>query len=248
MGRAAGFGRLGTGQVKAEMGWLCNLIEEYIFARYYMYQNVYLHKTTRGLEKMLEAMWKRAKAIKDVGEDVTLVPALKEFWNAQNPSVGQYLRIEEFTVMQQIQRWTSHSDKPLADLARRFLDRKRYAAIDPPHPDNELTGTYTRWESALYEKLRGKGYDCMDTHCLRDEVKAKYNQPYFPEKENDQQSARNAIRVRAGAAGRPVEISTILDRLRPVTERPAIAQVRYYVPYDMRDEIQNLKDQWVPQM
>src|SRR6185295_12263625 len=30
-------------------------IEEYIFARYYMYQNVYLHKTTRGFEKLIEA-------------------------------------------------------------------------------------------------------------------------------------------------------------------------------------------------
>ena len=224
-------------------------IEEYIFARYYMYQNVYLHKTTRGFEKMMEAMWRRAKTLRDGGTDVDLVPVLRDFWGAgDNATVQQYLRIEEFTVLQQVQQWTGHSDKPLADLARRFLDRNRYAAIDPPQPDNELTGTYTRWESALYEKLRGKGYHCMDTHCLRDEVKAKYNQPYFPEKENDQQSARNAIRVRAGAAGRPVEISTILDRLRPVTERPAIAQVRYYVPYDTRDEIQNLKDQWVPQL
>ena len=33
------------------------VIEEYIFSRYYMYQNVYLHKTTRGFEKMVEAMW-----------------------------------------------------------------------------------------------------------------------------------------------------------------------------------------------
>jgi hypothetical protein len=105
-----------------------------------------------------------------------------------------------------------------------------------------------RWESALYEKLRGKGYDCMETHCLRDEVKAKYNQPYFPGKENDQQSARNAIRVRAGVAGKPVEISTILDRLRPVAERPALAQVRYYVPCDSRVEIQDLKNGWVPQL
>lgn len=31
-------------------------VEEYIFARHYMYQNVYLHKTTRGFEKILEAM------------------------------------------------------------------------------------------------------------------------------------------------------------------------------------------------
>ena len=30
-------------------------IEEYIFSRYYMYQNVYLHKTTRGFEQMLTA-------------------------------------------------------------------------------------------------------------------------------------------------------------------------------------------------
>src|SRR5262249_54027352 len=32
-------------------------IEEYIFARYYMYHNVYLHKATRGFEKLLEAWW-----------------------------------------------------------------------------------------------------------------------------------------------------------------------------------------------
>src|SRR5205085_2789984 len=44
-------------------------IEEYIFARYYMYQNVYLHKTTRGFEKMLEAMWRRAKQFYDDGKD-----------------------------------------------------------------------------------------------------------------------------------------------------------------------------------
>ena len=30
-------------------------IEEYIFARYYMYQNVYFHKTTRGFEQLLQA-------------------------------------------------------------------------------------------------------------------------------------------------------------------------------------------------
>ncbi len=198
---------------------------------------------------MMEAMWRRAKTLRDGGTDVDLVPVLRDFWGAgDNATVQQYLRIEEFTVLQQVQQWTGHSDKPLADLARRFLDRNRYAAIDPPQPDSKLAGIYTRWEAALHEKLRGNGYDCMDTHCLQDEVKAKYNQPYFPEKENDQQSARNAIRVRAGATGSPVEISTILDRLRPVAERPAIAQVRYYVPCNMRLEIQKLKDQWSPQL
>ena len=33
-------------------------------------------------------------------------------------------------------------------------------------------------------------------YCLVDRVKAKYNQPYFPEKEDDEQSVKNAIRVK----------------------------------------------------
>ena len=46
-------------------------IEEYIFARYYMYQNVYFHKTTRGFEQLLQAMWIRGQPTsKQSGKDV----------------------------------------------------------------------------------------------------------------------------------------------------------------------------------
>jgi HD superfamily phosphohydrolase len=105
-------------------------IEEFIFARFYMYHNVYLHKTTRGFEKLLEAMWKRAKLLTDDGQDVLIVPTIREFWEAERPSVRQYLAIEEFTVLQQIQNWTGHPDKALSDLARRFLNRDRFAMIE----------------------------------------------------------------------------------------------------------------------
>ena len=222
-------------------------IEEYIFSRYYMYQNVYLHKTTRGFEKMLEAMWRRAKELQNNGTDTNLIPALHDFWaSGDQATVQQYLRIEEFTVLQQIQQWTAHSDEALADLAQRFLARNRFAAIDPPQPDNELVGTYTRWEVALHKTLEQHGYKCMETHCLKDQVKAKYHQPYFPEKENDQQSARNAIRIRTDQDGKPKEISTIMERLRPVTTRGSADQVRYYVPMDARDSARTLKAQWNP--
>src|SRR3954447_25087417 len=83
-------------------------IEEYIFARYYMYWNVYLHKTTRGFEAMLIAMWQRAKQFFDEGKDVALLPAFQDFWKAQNPTIRQYLAIEEFTFLQQIQNWQIH--------------------------------------------------------------------------------------------------------------------------------------------
>lgn len=214
-------------------------IEEYIFARFYMYQNVYLHKTTRGFEKMLEAMWKHARSLHDDGTDVMLVPAIDEFWAAEEPDVRQYLRIEEFTVLQQIQSWTGHSDRALSDLARRFLARDRFRMVEPPPIDGTLAPNYDKWEAALGGIVRKKAeFDPPEMYCLKDTVKAKYNQPYFPEKEKDEQSVKNSIRLLVD--GEPVEISTMLDRLKPLTEEP-VERVRYYVPQEVYQEALQLR-------
>ncbi len=219
-------------------------IEEYIFARYYMYQNVYLHKTTRGFEKMIEAMWRRAKAFHDEGKEVNLVPALKDFWMAKSPTIEQYIRIEEFTVLQQIQNWMSHSDKALSDLARRFIERERFAVVDPPLAKRDLAPDLDAWENALLELVRTKTeYDPPEMYCLKDKVKAKYNQPYFPEKEADEQSVRNAIRLRIDGEKEPVEISTLLDRLKALTQEP-LDRVRYYIPKDLQVQARKLQSEW----
>ncbi|WP_437200897.1 HD domain-containing protein [Planctomicrobium sp. SH664] len=216
-------------------------IEEYIFSRYYMYQNVYLHKTTRGFEKMLEAMWTRAKSLRDQGDNVALVPAIESFWNTKTPSPQQYLRIEEFTVLQQIEQWKDHTDPALSDLAHRFLARKRFSKIEPPRLD-PLTPDYESWEAALRELVSKRSeYTQADAYVLKDEVSSKYMQPYFPEKETDEQSVKTSIRILAN--GRPVEISTLLDRLKPVTQKPA-PMVRYYIPTDLMAEAARLRESW----
>lgn len=217
-------------------------IEEYIFARHYMYQNVYLHKTTRGLEKLLEAMWKRARWLRENGHDAMLVPAIRDFWAAAKPTVQQYLRIEEFTVLQQIQAWVDHKDRSLSDLARRFLARDRFSMIEPPPPQDGLAPSYAAWEEALLGLVKGKSeYDPPEMYCLIDTVKAKYNQPYFPEKETDEQSVKNAIRLLID--GRPVEISTLLDRLKPLTQEP-MQRRRYYIPKELLAEAKALRSNW----
>jgi HD superfamily phosphohydrolase len=219
-------------------------IEEYIFARYYMYQNVYLHKTTRGFEKLLEAMWSRARTRLDQGEDLALVPVLAGFWGTAEAerTTAQYLAIEEFTVLSQIQAWASHSDKPLADLARRFLVRDGFVAIDPPRPKDELTPDFSAWEGALKEKVEAAGFGPPEMYCLTDTLKGKYRQPYFPEKESDEQSVRNAIRV-LPVGGAPVEITQVLKRLQAVTQ-PAPDQRRYYVPKEVRVSALKLAQDW----
>lgn len=217
-------------------------IEEYVFSRYYMYQNVYLHKTTRGFEQMLIAMWKRAKELKSLAVDIQLMPAIEVFWAAEPPTIRQFMAIEEFTVLAQIDVWRSHPDHGLSDLARRFLDRKPFAMIEAPQLVG-LEADLQDWDDRLASLISGHTqYQPAWMYCLKDVVKPKYNQPYFPEKEQDEQSVKNAIRVRS-SSGKPVEISTLLPRMRPITEAPKPI-VRYYIPHEIRDEVKLARDDW----
>lgn len=220
-------------------------IEEYIFARYYMYQNVYLHKTTRGFEQLLQAMWRRADTLRKDGKSVNANPVLERFWSEEKPDPGvlpvaDYLRIEEFTVLEQIQRWTGHADKSLADCARRFLERDGFAMVEPPPPVNPLkSDDFGEWESELHKLLRAKGYTDPEMYCLADRVRGKYRQPYREEKDPENQSAVNTIRVLV--EGKPVAIGQHLPRLRAVIAPPE-DKVLYYVPKEIRTEATALRD------
>ena len=129
-------------------------IEEYIFARYYMYQNVYLHKTTRGFEKMIEAMWKRAKKLQSERRGHAPRAGARRFLGDRGiPSErrAQYpLRIEEFTVpLTRFRRGLRIRTKHLPDLSRRFLARDGFAMIDPPRPKDEARLLITSaWDAA----------------------------------------------------------------------------------------------------
>jgi HD superfamily phosphohydrolase len=218
-------------------------VEEYIFARYYMYQNVYFHKTTRGFEQLLQAMWGRANKFRQDGTNVNANPVLEQFWKTDKAEPGKlavadYLNVEEFTVLEQIQRWTEHPDKPLADVARRFLERDGFAMIEPPPPVNALkTDDLGEWEPELHRLLQSKGYEVPEMYCLADKVELKYLQPYAEEKESKNQSAVNTIRVMVD--GKPLAIGQHLPRLAAVIAK-AQDRVAYYVPKEIRVEAMQL--------
>lgn len=224
-------------------------IEEYVYARFYMYQNVYLHKTTRGFEALLKAMWCRAHDLRRDAIDVAAVPALQRLWSVGKPSpktlsIEEYLAIEEFTVLAQMQAWRSHSDPILSDLAHRFLCRDGFAMVEPPAPPPSLQPDLAAWEFAVYECLRKHGYSKPEFYCLKDEIKPKYRMPYRPEKDPEEQTATNTIFV-DDDSGNAVEISTIMPRLRPISE-VLMMRPRYFVPEEneVRREIEKLAREW----
>jgi hypothetical protein len=80
-------------------------------------------------------------------------------------------------------------------------------------------------------------------YCLTDNLKAKYNQPYFPEKEPDEQGISNAIRLKIRDQTEPVEISQLLPRMRPLTKE-TVDRVRYYIPKDLESAAAKLRSEW----
>jgi uncharacterized protein len=216
-------------------------IEEYIFARYYMYWNVYLHKTTRGFEKMLIAIWERARKMFDDGVELNLLDPIKDFWSTAKPTVKQFLRLEEYTIFAQIELWTNHGDKSLSDVSRRFLNRRGFAAIEAPAILNPLEedSQLNQWDKALRELVsQNTEYDQPEMYCLRDKLDSKYTQPYFPEPESEEQDVNTSIRLRLKDDS-IVEISEVLKRLKPLTEKPANAY-RYYIPKDLQEKAKAL--------
>ena len=69
--------------------------EEYLEARYRLYRMVYMHKTTRAAEKMLEALLKTATSDLKDDELAKREPVLRYF---VSPSLASYLALDDASV------------------------------------------------------------------------------------------------------------------------------------------------------
>jgi HD superfamily phosphohydrolase len=107
-------------------------IEKFIIARRLMYWQVYLHKTVLGVEQLLSKIISRAKALAEQGVALEGTPALKYFlanrFNADDfkpysKMLDQFAKLDDTDVMAAIKSWTHSSDKVLAILASKIVDR-----------------------------------------------------------------------------------------------------------------------------
>jgi HD superfamily phosphohydrolase len=114
--------------------------EDFLLARYRMYTQVYLHKTTRGFEKLLSSI---LQLIGDpdnepeklgIRADNPLVLFLR-----QSENLAFYEQIDDYTVWGVIGDVTRSNCAEGAALARRFLNRERLMVIDVSSAYNELS-------------------------------------------------------------------------------------------------------------
>ena len=114
-------------------------VEGYLQARYYMFRQVYFHRTLRSAEAILRSIMRRALYLFQNGESVWYAKgtAFEKILRGERLTLQEHLQIDDNDVMFYIKQWQGSEDKILSDLSNRFLNRKLFKIFDLDMPEDE---------------------------------------------------------------------------------------------------------------
>jgi uncharacterized protein len=114
-------------------------IEHYLIVRYFMYAQVYNHPKNIAATWVLQQAFIRARQLLGLGQltaDETVTDWLAAASSEDDQAFGAnfrlaaYLEADDGVFIYHLQRWQHSSDKILADLCRRYLDRDLLKAVE----------------------------------------------------------------------------------------------------------------------
>ncbi|MCP8617390.1 HD domain-containing protein [Salirhabdus salicampi] len=105
-------------------------VEDYIMSRYQMYWQVYFHPVTRSAEVILSKILHRARDLYNSGYEFQLKPIHFYSLFEENPTLNDYLQLDESVVMYYFQIWRNEQDDILRDLCNRFVNRHLFKYIE----------------------------------------------------------------------------------------------------------------------
>jgi hypothetical protein len=114
-------------------------VEQYLFARSYMYAQVYHHKTVRAAEWMFLKMLSRFAELAESGDEPKHLEVGADLARNKPLSVDRYLWLDDMSVTQAVHHWAglgsmgaqgAAKDPHLRDLAERVASRRLFKTID----------------------------------------------------------------------------------------------------------------------
>ena len=204
-------------------------VEDYLQARYYMFRQVYFHRTLRSAEAILKSLIRRALALRKEGGNVWVATGtpFEKVINGERLSLKDHLALDDHDVIFHIKQWQSAEDKVLADLSTRFLNRRLFKAfdLDMPEPDRHEFVVKAR------QVVSDAGLD-PDFYCIEDKAG---DVPYYFYT-SDSEKPKNLIFVEEGYS-RPEfrEISEVSSAVRGLQKGYHIHRLCF--PHELKDEI-----------
>ncbi len=248
----------GIGYGKFDLDWLINhlcvdtsrnrlylerksllTVEEYVFARYHMYQMVYFHKATRAAEVMLRLLFRRFKELLCACESPEaiqkIVPdapgaVVSIFRKPDEVDLAQYLSLDDAVLSSFMLLCTKAEDRVLNDLSTGLINRHLYKAIDVTDED---PAEIPRFRNEIGLHL-DKNHDHTQYIIEEDRPADTPYKVYDPDAEKPAQS----IYVE-NSHGKPEELSEISAPVRELKNRKVL--YRYYLPEHLRSEIEAIK-------
>jgi len=119
-----------TGRIYVEAKGL-HAIEEYLQARYYMFRQVYFHRTLRSAEALLTSALTRARELAAGSGDVTIHgEVFRKMLLGEPATTAEFLELDDTDLVFNLKQWGREQDPILSDLARRFVSRRLFKASD----------------------------------------------------------------------------------------------------------------------
>ncbi|MBC7798532.1 MAG: HD domain-containing protein [Pyrinomonadaceae bacterium] len=210
-------------------------VEDYLQARYYMFRQVYFHRTLRSAEVVLRALLRRALQIFRENGDVWFAPntAFEKVLRGEKLNLSEHLEIDDADMLFYIKQWQRSSDAILSDLSKRFINRKLFKAFDLDMPHEERA----EFLEAARQIIADNGFDA-DFYCVEDRAgDVPYYSYYSPRAES-----KNRIYVQDGFSRPQIkEISEVSSAIRGLQQGFEIHRICF--PPELKDEITALYHQ-----
>jgi len=222
-------------------------LEEYIFSRFYMYQSVYFHHTTRGYECLLRKILQRARDIARQNKNFAkgLLPPMKILLGGkEGKDLTKFQKLTDHVLLAQVTIWQDIKNKTLRDLSTRLLCRKGIGW----EPITKKVGFEIADKTTRVRKyLKEKGLD-HNYYFFEGKTGAEAYKPYRRAAETKDQSPVNSIMLfdpkwtKAGEKGfREITQVPGLGRLRAITEVDDTTSILiYYFPKEHEREVTKL--------
>jgi HD superfamily phosphohydrolase len=214
-------------------------VEEYLQARYYMFRQVYFHRTLRSAEAVLRAILRRALKLLETNEPVWCAPetAFEKILRRKSLTITEYLEVDDSDVLFHVKQWQRSPDAILADLSRRFTGRKLFKAIDLDMPVAERP----EFLSAAREYIMKAGYD-PDYYFIEDRAS---DVPYYNYYTAEGAEPKSRIYVEDGfARPRIREISEVSDVVRGLQRGYELHRVCF--PAEVKTDVYELYHNFTP--
>jgi HD superfamily phosphohydrolase len=107
-------------------------VEQYLFGRFYMYAQVYYHKTVRAAEWMFTKLMERFATLAREGRAPAGLPAAEALARGERIEVDDYLVLDDARVWCAMEDWARMrgGDPVLTDLSARLVARRLFKALE----------------------------------------------------------------------------------------------------------------------